>query len=142
MLILLLILVLIAGGEYFFFNSQIYTFKKKLLLLSRQIDVLKNKAIPEKKLDTKVDIVYLPTSYRIGYAKENSHFYLTPIENSPSVYQCARPTKIEIESCAQILDYTWYNVKLYSSDFIMKGWMREADIKFIFDDSINTDTVV
>ncbi|OPJ63008.1 hypothetical protein [Clostridium oryzae] len=136
MFILLLLLVIAAVGEYFFFNSQVYTYKKKLLLVTRQIEELRNKIIPtNKKMNEKMDIVYLPTTYKIGYAKENSFFYLSPIEDSPSVYRCSKSTKVEIESCAQVLNNTWYNVRLFSSDFIMKGWIKESDIKFVFDEN-------
>ena len=52
------------------------------------------------------------------------------------VYQCIKSIKVSILDKAEVLNKYWYLVSIPSTNKnIIKGWMKESDIKFIVDEA-------
>lgn len=133
---LFLLALLIAAGEYLYFVSKLENQRRTILLLTRQNDGLKRKASKKSSSFSTVNINYSTPSYRSGYTKDNSYIFLSPLDNSPVVYHCAKTIKTSILDKAEVLNKQWYLVSIPSTNNnIIKGWMKECDIKFIVDEA-------
>lgn len=139
-MILLFVLFLIAAGfaagEYFYFCSKLDTQRRTILVLTKQNENLRGKATKQSNGLSAVNISYSAPSYHNGYTTENCYIYLSPLENSPVVFQCTKAIKTSILDSAQILNSTWYMVSVPSTNGnVIKGWMKESDIKFVVDEA-------
>lgn len=137
---LLFILFLIAAGaavgEYFYFGYKLDTQRRTILILTKQNEKLRSKASRQNSGFSTVNISYSTPSYRNGYTTESCYIFLSPLENSPVVYQCAKPIKASIIDSAEVLNTRWYMVSIASTNNnCIKGWMKESDIKFVVDEA-------
>lgn len=138
MFFLFLLTLLIAAGEYIYFESKLDNQRRTILLLTKQNEKLRRKASKEKLTFSTVNINYSEPSYRSGYTTDNSYIFLSPLENSPMVYQCVKSIKVSILDKGEVLNKHWYLVSIPSTNNnIIKGWMKESDIKFIVDDAFS-----
>jgi len=134
--VLFLLALLIAAGEYIYFMSKLDSQRRTILLLTKQNEKLRRKASKESVTFSTVNINYSEPSYRSGYTTDNSYVFLSPLENSPMVYQCIKSIKVSILDKAEVLNKYWYLVSIPSTNKnIIKGWMKESDIKFIVDEA-------
>lgn len=138
MFFLFLLALLIAAGEYIYFVTKLENQRRNIMLLTKQNDKLRRKASKETVSFSTVNINYSEPSYRSGYTTDNSNVFLSPLENSPIVYQCLKSIKVSILDKAEVLNKYWYLVSIPSTNKnIIKGWMKESDIKFIVDEAFS-----
>ncbi|MDP4091271.1 MAG: hypothetical protein Q8930_18650 [Bacillota bacterium] len=140
MFILFLIAAGAAVGEYFFFGYKMDTQRRTLLLLTKQNEKLRSKASKQSNSFSTVNISYSSPPYRNGYTTESCYIFLSPLENSPVVYQCSKAIKASILDSAEVLNTKWYMVSIASTNNnSIKGWMKESDIKFVVDEATSTN---
>lgn len=135
--ILFLIAAGAAVGEYFYFGYRLDTQRRTIIVLTKQNEKLRSKANKQQNSGfSTVNISYAPPPYRNGYTTENCYIFLSPLENSPIVYQCAKAIKASIIDSAEVLNTKWYMVSIASNNNIStKGWMKESDVKFVVDEA-------
>lgn len=136
MFILFLLAVGAAVGEYFYFGYKVETQRRTVLLLTKQNEKLRSKAVKQSSGFSTVNITYSQPPYHNGYTTDNSYIFLSPLENSPVVYQCTKAIKASIVDSAEILNTKWYLISIASTNNnTIKGWVKESDIKFVVDEA-------
>jgi hypothetical protein len=134
--VLFLLATGVAVGEYFYFGYKMDTQRRSILLLTKQNEKLRSKASKQSNNFSAVNITYSTPSYRNGYTTENCYIFLSPLDNSPVVFQCSKTIKASILDSAEVLNTRWYLVSIPSTNNnVIKGWMKESDIKFVVDES-------
>ncbi|NLZ48026.1 MAG: hypothetical protein GX895_04425 [Clostridiales bacterium] len=138
MFFLFLLALLIAAGEYIYFESKLERQRKTILLLTKQNEKFRRKTSKENITFSTVNINYSEPSYGSGYTTDNSYIFLSPLDNSPIVYQCLKSIKVSILDKAEVLNKYWYQVSIPSTNKnVIKGWMKESDIKFIVEEAFS-----
>lgn len=136
MFVLFLLATGVAVGEYFYFGYKLDTQRRTLLLLTKQNEKLRSKASKQNSGFSTVNITYSTPVYRNGYTTDNCYIFLSPLDNSPVVYQCSKAIKVSIIDSAEVLNTKWYLVSVSSTNNSnLKGWMKESEIKFVVDEA-------
>jgi len=122
-------------GEYLFFNQTIDAQRRRILVLTNQTDNLKSKINKNQKIHSLSDIKYMDPIYRNGYTTDNCSLFLIPLLDSPVVYKCTRPIKVNVTFLADVSKDIWYEVIVTVNNVMLKGWLKEADIKLIVEEA-------
>ncbi|WP_139905969.1 hypothetical protein [Clostridium thermarum] len=139
MFVLFLLATGVAVGEYFYFGYKMEAQRRSILLLTKQNEKLRSKASKQVNTFSSVNITYHIPTYRNGYTTDNCYILLSPLENSPVVFQCSKTIKASILDSAEILNSRWYFISIPSTNNnVIKGWLKESDIKFVVDESTTT----
>lgn len=124
-----------AVGEYLFFNQTIDAQRRTILVLTNQNDSLKSKVNKNQDIHSLSDIKYMNPIYKNGYTTDNCTLYLIPLLASPVVYKCTRPIKVNVTFLAEVSKETWYEVLVTVNGAMLKGWLKEADIKLVVEEA-------
>jgi hypothetical protein len=120
-------------------DRKISTQNTQLKIISRQNREFKSKIASAKSNDGPIIIKYKQPLFKTGTTKESCSLFLSPMENSPVLYNVIKGTSMEILDSAEIFNIAWYEVSIKSQTNINnKGWIKK-DILITLDDTVNSE---
>jgi hypothetical protein len=128
-------LALTAAGEYVYFSQKLDNQRRQILVLSTQNNRLQSKINKYQKMYSSLKIKFVQTSYKNGYTTENTAIFLSPIEQSPIVHMCLKSVKVAVSCTAEVQGQIWYEVELTVNSTLLKGWLKESQIKLMVEDN-------
>lgn len=124
-----------AAGEYIYFSQKLDNQRRQILVLSTQNNRLQSKLNKFQRMYSSLKIKFIQTSYKNGYTTENSAILLCPIEQAPIVHMCLKPVKVAVTCTAEVQGQVWYEVELTINSTLLKGWLKESQIKLMVEDN-------
>jgi hypothetical protein len=128
-------LVTAVAGEYVFFSQKLDNQRRQILVLTTQNNRLQSKINKQQKMYSSLKIKFIQASYKYGYTTENTSILLSPIEESPIVYKCMKSVKVAVSCTAEVQSQLWYEVELTVNSTLLKGWVKESQIKLMVEDN-------
>jgi hypothetical protein len=132
---LFLIALTSAAGEYFYFTQKLFFQRRQLLSLTTENNTLKNKINKHKSMFSSLNIKYSEASYKYGFAMEHTTIVLLPSEDAPAVHKCLKPIRVSIFYEVDMKDQKWYEVGVTVNNSLLKGFLKESEIKFVVEES-------
>jgi hypothetical protein len=82
-----------------------------------------------------MNIKYSEAPYKYGFAMENTTILLLPTEDSPAIHKCLKSIRINILYTVEIQTQVWYEISITINNSLVKGYVKENEIKFIVEES-------
>jgi hypothetical protein len=132
---LFLISLISATAEYFYFSQRLFFQRRQLISLTSENTVLKNKLNKQKNMLTSLNLKYSEANYKYGFAMEHTSILILPTEESPVIHKCSKSIKVNIFYEVEVSSEKWYEVGIDIDNTLLKGFLKERDIKFIVEES-------
>jgi hypothetical protein len=132
---LFLITLTSAAAEYFYFNQKLFFQRRQILTLTTENSSLKTKINKQKNLLSSLNMRYSDVTYKYGFAMEHTSILLLPVEDSPTIHKCLKSIRVNIFYEADVNSQKWYEVGLSINNTLVKGFLKESEIKFVVEES-------
>ena len=132
---LFLISLISATAEYFYFSQKLFFQRRQLISLTSENTVLKNKINKQKNMLTSLNLKYSQTNYKYGFAMDHTSIFILPTDEAPVIHKCSKSIKVTIFYEVEVISEKWYEVGIDIDNTLLKGFLKERDIKFIVEES-------
>lgn len=84
---------------------------------------------------TSLNVKYSEADYKYGFAMEHTSILILPSEESPTIHKCLKSMKVNILYEVYVNSEKWYEVGIDIDNTLLKGFLKERDIKFKVEES-------
>jgi hypothetical protein len=124
-----------AAAEYFYFTQKLFFQRRQVLSLTTENGTLKNKINKEKSMLSSLAMKYSEVSYKYGFTTEHTEILLFPLQGSPVIHKCLKSIRVNILYEVDVKGEKWYEIGLTVNSSLLKGFIKENEIKFIVEES-------